>query len=248
MAERGGKIGNCELDPAARTRLVRPVRILLIEDDADTAAYVTEGLAGEGHDVRVAADGRDGILRAAAEAWDLLIVDRMIPAPDGLAVVHALRAAKVGTPVLFLTALGGIDDRVTGLKAGGDDYLVKPFAFAELAARVAALGRRPPHAGPRTQLRVLDLEIDLLTRTARRGGATLELQPREFALLEYLMREAGAVVTRTMLLENVWHLHFDPGTNIVDSHISRLRDKVDRGRLPLIQTVRGSGYCLRAPE
>jgi two-component system OmpR family response regulator len=223
------------------------VRILLIEDDDETAAYVVEGLQGGGHNVQVAADGRAGLLSAASETWDLLIVDRMLPGLDGLGVVRTLRASGIGAPVLFLTTMGGIDDRVTGLNAGGDDYLVKPFAFAELAARVTALGRRRQHTSPETVLRVADLEVDLLARSACRGGQAIDLQPREFELLEYLMRHAGQVVTRTMLLENVWDFHFDPRTSLVESHISRLRGKIDRGRPELIHTLRGSGYCIRAP-
>jgi two-component system OmpR family response regulator len=223
------------------------VRILLIEDDPQEAAYVDQGLQDEGHQLEVAMDGRAGLLRAVGEDWDLLIVDRMLPGLDGLALVRTLRAAGNLTPVLFLTTMGGIDDRVTGLTAGGDDYLVKPFAFPELAARIVALGRRQQKNAPETALRVGDLEIDLLTRTVRRGGARIELQPREFALLEYLMRHADEVVTRTMLLEKVWHFHFDPRTNIVESHISRLRSKIDNGRPELIRTVRGAGYCIRAP-
>jgi two-component system OmpR family response regulator len=223
------------------------VRILLIEDDAETAEYVVAGLRMEAHDLEVAADGRTGLLRAAAEAWDLLIVDRMLPGLDGLAVVRTLRASDIATPVLFLTTMGGIDDRVSGLNAGGDDYLIKPFAFAELVARVAALGRRPQLTAPETLLRVADLELDLLTRVVRRSGEEVALQPREYELLEYLMKHAGQVVTRTMLLENVWGFHFDPRTSLVESHISRLRGKIDRGRAELINTVRGNGYCIRAP-
>jgi two-component system OmpR family response regulator len=223
------------------------VRILLIEDDPETAEYVVAGLQSEGHELQVAIDGRSGLLCAAAEDWDLLIVDRMLPGLDGLGVVRTLRASGVAAPVLFLTTMGGIDDRVTGLNAGGDDYLVKPFAFAELAARVAALGRRPQRAGPETVLRVADLEMDLLTHSVRRGGQAIELQPREFELLRYLMRHAGQIVTRTMLLENVWNFHFDPRTSLVESHISRLRGKIDRGRPELIHTERGSGYSIRAP-
>ena len=224
-----------------------PVRILLIEDDPETAEYVVAGLQSEAHNLEVASDGRAGLLRGASETWDLLIVDRMLPGLDGLAVVRTLRASGIATPVLFLTTMGGIDDRVTGLNAGGDDYLIKPFAFAELVARVAALGRRPQRAAPETVLRVADLEVDLLTRTVRRGGEEVALQPREYELLEYLMKHSGQVVTRTMLLENVWGFHFDPRTSLVESHISRLRGKIDRGRPELISTVRGSGYCLRAP-
>jgi two-component system, OmpR family, response regulator len=224
-----------------------PVRILLIEDDPETAEYVVAGLQSEAHDLEVAGDGRAGLLRAASETWDLLIVDRMLPGLDGLAVVRTLRASDIATPVLFLTTMGGIDDRVTGLNAGGDDYLIKPFAFAELAARVAALGRRPQRTAPDTMLRVADLEINLLTRVVYRAGEEVALQPREYELLEYLMKHAGQVVTRTMLLENVWGFHFDPRTSLVESHISRLRGKIDRGRPKLISTVRGSGYSLRAP-
>lgn len=227
-----------------RTELLR---ILLIEDDPETAEYVVAGLQSEGHLLEVAARGREGLLRAVSEAWDLLIVDRMLPGLDGLAVVRTLRVSEIATPVLFLTTMGGIDDRVTGLNAGGDDNLVKPFAFAELVARVAALGRRPRHTAPETVLRVADLELDQLARSVRRGGQEVELQSREFELLEYLMKHAGQVVTRTMLLENVWGFHFDPRTSLVESHISRLRGKIDRGRVELINTVCGSGYCIRAP-
>jgi two-component system OmpR family response regulator len=223
------------------------VKILIVEDDSETANYVLQGLHEAGHNVSVAPDGRDGLFRAAGEDWDLLIVDRMLPRLDGLGMVRTLRAGGVSTPVLFLTTLGGIDDRVDGLNAGADDYLVKPLAFSELAARVAALGRRPRRAAAETTLRVADLEMDLLSRTVRRGAESVELQPREFRLLEYLMRHADQVVTRTMLLENVWDFHFDPHTNVVETHISRLRGKIDKGRPgPLIHTVRGAGYCLRA--
>jgi two-component system, OmpR family, response regulator len=223
------------------------VKILVVEDDAETANYVLQGLQEAGHNVAVAPDGRDGLFRAAGEDWDLLIVDRMLPGLDGLGIVRTLRGAGVSTPVLFLTTLGGIDDRVDGLNAGADDYLVKPFAFSELSARVAALGRRPRRTAPETTLKVADLEMDLLARTVRRGAEDVDLQPREFRLLEYLMRHADQVVTRTMLLENVWDFHFDPHTNVVETHISRLRGKIDKGRAsPLIHTVRGAGYCLRA--
>ncbi len=186
--------------------------------------------------------------KAAGEEWDLLIVDRMLPKLDGLTLVKAIRAGGISVPVLFLTTMSGIDDRVSGLNAGGDDYLVKPFAFAELAARVAALGRRPRDAAVETVLRVADLEMDLLARKVRRAGRDIDLQPREFRLLEYLMKHAGRVVTRTMLLEQVWEFHFDPHTNVVETHISRLRGKVDRGfAVELIHTVRGAGYRIRAP-
>jgi two-component system OmpR family response regulator len=221
------------------------MRILIIEDDAETADFVTAGLRESGHNTSVARDGRDGLFQATGQDWDLLLVDRMLPGLDGLALVRTLRAGGIETPVLFLTTLGGIDDRVSGLNAGADDYLVKPFAFSELAARVAALGRRPRKTAAETALRVADLEMDLLARTVHRAGQAIDLQPREFRLLETLMRHAGQVVTRTMLLEQVWDLHFDPHTNVVESHISRLRGKVDKGQqAPLIHTVRGAGYCI----
>lgn len=226
------------------------MHILLVEDDAETADYIGEGLREQGHQVTHAADGRDGLyLALGGTAPDILVVDRMLPGLDGLALVKALRGAGSQLPVLFLTALGGVDDRVRGLKAGGDDYLVKPFSFAELSARVEALGRRPRVLAPQTRLQVHDLEIDLLSRSVRRGGQPVELQPREFRLLEYLARHADQVVTRTMLLEHVWDLHFDPQTNVVDSHISRLRAKIDRDQpQPLIHTVRGAGYRLSGPR
>ena len=224
------------------------MKILLIEDDPETANYIEQGLQGENHALEIVTNGCAGLLRAAGEAWDLLIVDRMLPGLDGLGLVKMLRAAEIHVPVLFLTTMGGIDDRVAGLNAGGDDYLVKPFAFAELLARIGALARRPLMGRPDTTLRVADLELDLVTRVVRRGGEVIELQPREYKLLEYLVRNVGHVVTRTMLLETVWGFHFDPQTNIVESHISRLRAKVDRGRVELIHTVRNAGYCVRAPE
>ena len=221
------------------------MRILLIEDEPETAAYVAAGLRQAGHDVVLAADGRTGLFRATGEDWNLLIVDRMLPGLDGLALVRTLRAGGIATPVLFLTTMGGVGDRVAGLRAGGDDYLVKPFALDELAARVEALGRRSSQLGPDTVLRSADLEMDLLARTVTRGGRKLDLQQQEFKLLEYLLRHAGQVVTRTMLLENVWGFHFDPRTNVVDSHISRLRGKIGAD---LIHTVRGAGYSVRAPD
>jgi two-component system OmpR family response regulator len=225
------------------------MRILLVEDDTQTAGYVRRGLAEEGHNVAVAGDGKDALLNAMGEAWDLFIVDRMLPGLDGLSLVRSLRSAGDLTPVLFLTTMDGIDDRVDGLNAGGDDYLTKPFAFAELVARVAALGRRPPQARSETRLKIADLEIDLLSRRVRRGSHAVELQPQEYRLLEYLARHANQVVTRTMLLENVWDFHFDPRTNVVESHISRLRSKIDRGQdQELIHTVRGAGYCIRVPS
>jgi two-component system OmpR family response regulator len=224
------------------------MKILIIEDDAATAAYVANGLKQVGHRVDHAPDVRDGLVFAVGQTYDVMIVDRMLAGLDGLGIVKTIRSTGVKTPVLFLTALGGIEERVAGLEAGGDDYLVKPFAFSELLARIDALARRPPMATVETVLRVADLQMDVVKRTVTRAGRRIELQPREFRLLEYLMRNAGRVVTRTMLLENVWEFHFDPKTNIVETHISRLRAKIDRGQgAELIQTVRGSGYMLRAP-
>ena len=204
------------------------MQILIIEDDADTASYVVDGLDKSGHVADHAADGQDGLVRAVSGRYDLMIVDRMLPEVDGLRVVRTLRSVGVDVPVLFLTALGGVDDRVEGLESGGDDYLTKPFAFSELLARINALARRPRIAPVETVLRVADLEMDLLAHRVKRGGIDLDLQPREFQLLEYLMRNAGRVVTRTMLLEKVWEFHFDPKTKIVETHISRLRAKVTK--------------------
>jgi len=221
------------------------MRILVVEDDAETAAYVTHGLAEEGHVAETVADGRDGLSQAMGERYDILIVDRMLPGLDGLSLVRALRAARNRAPVLFLTSLGGIDDRVDGLNVGGDDYLVKPFAFSELMARINALARRPHLKDTETMLRVGDLEMDLIAREVTRGSDAIDLQPREFRLLEVLMRNKGRVLTRTMLLERVWSFHFEPKTSVVETHISRLRNKVDRpyGK-ELIHTVRGSGYTM----
>jgi two-component system OmpR family response regulator len=197
------------------------MRILLVEDDVEAADYIAQGLRDEGHELHITPDGRSGLFRAAGEDWDLLIIDRMLPGLEGLTLTRTLRTGGIATPVLFLTALGGIDDRVTGLNAGGDDYLVKPFALAELIARVAALGRRPQRTAQETLLRVADLEVDLLARAVRRAGELVELQPREYELLEFLVKHADQVVTRTMLLESVWGFHFDPHTNFVESHISQ---------------------------
>src|SRR5580700_11354652 len=222
------------------------MKILIIEDDTDTASYVAKGLTEQGHVVDRALNGRDGLVLAASDTYDILVVDRMPPVLDGLAIVKTIRGAGVKTPILFLTAVDGIGDRVEALEAGGDDYLVKPFAFAELAARVNALGRRPALAEAGTALCVGDLQMDLLRRVARRGDQVIELQSREFRLLEYLMRHPGQLVTRTMLLEHVWDLHFDPHTTVVETHISRLRSKLDQeDDRSLIQTVRGAGYRLR---
>jgi two-component system OmpR family response regulator len=224
------------------------MKVLVVEDDAETAAYIVNGLSEHGHVVDYASNGREGLSLAGRGGYEVAIVDRMLPGLDGLSLVKALRDGGIGTAVLFLTNLGGIDDRVEGLEAGGDDYLVKPFAFSELLARVNALGRRLPMNAVETVLRVADLEINLITRGVARGGRPVDLQPREFKLLECLMRNAGKVVTRTMLLEKVWDFHFDPKTNIVETHMSRLRAKVDRGfSRELIHTVRGAGYSLRAP-
>lgn len=225
------------------------MKILLVEDDKDAAAYLRRALSEAGHTMDHAANGREGLMLAAGEPYDVIVLDRMLPQLDGLAILRTIRSAGVKTPVLLLTALGGIDDRVEGLEAGGDDYLVKPFAFAEFLARVNALARRPPPQEVVSALQVADLRLDLLKRSVTRGGQRIDLQPREFQLLEYLMRNAGRVVTRTMLLESIWEFHFDPKTNIVETHMSRLRGKVDRGHAQeLIHTVRGAGYCLREPD
>jgi two-component system OmpR family response regulator len=234
--------------PSAAAELSFPVmKLLLIEDDARAAEYVSNGLRESGHSVDHAADGAEGLTLALAGRYDVIVADRMLPYIDGLAVVQALRAQGIGTPILILSALAKVDDRVKGLRAGGDDYLTKPFAFAELLARIEVLQRRATVAEPVTQLRVADLEMNLVTRKVTRGGQPVELTDREFRLLEYLMRHHGQVVTRTMLLENVWDLHFDPQTNVIDVHVSRLRKALDRAGAPrLIHTVRGSGYVLEA--
>ena len=224
------------------------MKILLIEDDQETSAYVARGLREHGHVVDLAATGRDGLFLATDGGHDVLIVDRMLPGLDGVSLVRGLREIGLKAPVLLLTALGGVGDRVRGLEAGADDYLVKPFAFAELLARVNALARRLPLNEMPSLLRIGDLEMDLLKRTVARGGKPIELQPREFQLLEFLARNADRVVTRTMLLEAVWDFHFDPKTNIVETHMSRLRGKLaQHGGAELIYTVRGAGYALRAP-
>jgi two-component system OmpR family response regulator len=225
------------------------VRVLIIEDDRDVSSFIHKGLTQAGWNVDQADNGKDGLFLATTESYDALIVDRMLPGVDGLTLVRTLRASNNHTPALILSALGEVDDRVDGLKAGGDDYLVKPFAFSELMARLEALIRRAQASGegPDTVLQVGDLSLDLLRREVKRGGHTIDLQPREFQLLEFLMRHAGQVVTRTMLLEGVWDYHFDPQTNVIDVHISRLRAKIDRGfDHPLLHTVRGAGYRLEA--
>lgn len=223
------------------------MRLLIIEDDREVAAFIRKGLNQAGWNVDHADNGKDGLFLATTEQYDALIVDRMLPGIDGLTVVRTLRASDIDTPAVILSALGEVDDRVSGLKAGGDDYLVKPFAFSELMARIEALIRRSRTAATaaRTTLEVADLYMDLLKREVRRGAARIDLQPREFQLLEFLMRHAGQVVTRTMLLEGVWDYHFDPQTNVIDVHISRLRAKIDKGfDRPLLHTVRGAGYRL----
>jgi two-component system, OmpR family, response regulator len=224
------------------------MRILVVEDDRDVAGFVVKGLREAGHIVEHADNGRDGLFLAASEAFDAIILDRMLPGGiDGLRLLETLRAQDNATPVLFLSALAQVDERVRGLKAGGDDYLTKPFAFAELLARVEALARRGKTEGPQTKVSVGDLEMELLSRTVKRAGQRIDLQPREFRLLEYLMRHAGQVVTRTMLLEGVWDYHFDPQTNVIDVHVSRLRQKIDKPfATALIHTVRNAGYMLRA--
>ncbi len=222
------------------------MRILTIEDDDAAASYLVKGLSESGHVADRAADGETGLTMALSAPYDALIVDRMLPGQDGLSLVRRLRALDVTTPVLFLTALGEVDQRVEGLRAGGDDYLVKPYALSELLARVEGLVRRQAPERAATKLEVADLTLDLLSREVARNGQRIPLQPREFKLLEYLMRHSGQVVTRTMLLEYVWDYHFDPQTNVIDVHISRLRAKIDKGfDLPLLHTVRGAGYMLR---
>jgi two-component system, OmpR family, response regulator len=223
------------------------MKLLVIEDDREAAAYISKGLAESGYVVDISHEGRDGLFMASSGNYDAVVVDRMLPSMDGLAVIAALRAADIHVPVLILSALGAVDDRVKGLRAGGDDYLVNPFAFAELLARLEALLRRGSGSPTTTKLHVGDLEMDLLARNVRRGSQEIDLLPREFRLLEFLMRHVGQVVTRTMLLENVWDYHFDPQTNVIDVHISRLRQKIDKGfAKPLLHTVRGAGYRLSA--
>jgi two-component system, OmpR family, response regulator len=222
------------------------MRILIIEDDKEAAAYLCKALTEAGHVADHAADGEVGAGMAQEGGYDVLVVDRMLPRRDGLSIIEDLRSRADGTPALILSALGQVDDRVTGLRAGGDDYLAKPYAFSELLARVEALARRRRPGEAETMYRVGDLELDRLGHTVTRAGRNVPLQPREFRLLEYLMKNAGQVVTRTMLLENVWDYHFDPQTNVIDVHISRLRGKIDRGfGEPLLHTVRGAGYMIR---
>ncbi|MGD9713724.1 MAG: winged helix-turn-helix domain-containing protein [Thermomicrobiales bacterium] len=225
------------------------MRILLVEDDNRTSQFVVKGLTSAGHTVDVLTDGHDAFGVGLREAYDVAVVDRMLPGLDGLALVRSLRAAGCRTPILFLTALGGVDDRVQGLEAGADDYLVKPFAFSELSARISALARRPPISGEKTRLQVADLELDLVRRLARRAGVAISLLPREFSLLEMLMRNEGRVLTKTMLLERIWNFNFDPESTVVETHISRLRAKIDKPfDVPLLHTTRNTGYSLHAPR
>ena len=234
------------LDIAAIQMQQAPMRLLIIEDDRDAAEYLVKAFREVGHVPDWASDGEEGLALALEGGYDVLVVDRMLPKRDGLSVISALRAKKIDTPVLILSALGQVDDRVRGLRAGGDDYLPKPYSFSELHARIEVLARRRGGRGEETTYRVGDLELDRLSHVVRRGATEIDLQPREFRLLEYLMKHAGQVVTRTMLLENVWDYHFDPQTNVIDVHISRLRSKIDKGfAQPLLQTVRGAGYMVR---
>jgi two-component system OmpR family response regulator len=231
---------------STQRRLATEMHLLLIEDDAEAAKYLAKGLRESGYTVDLAVDGRDGLFQATEEQYDLIIADRQLPHIDGLTIVQMLRKQNNKVPVLILSALGSVDDRIEGLRAGGDDYLTKPFAFGELLARIEALLRRGQGAATATRLKVGDLEIDLLGRTVVRAGRRIELTTKEFQLLEFLARRQGQVVTRTMLLEGVWDLHFDPQTNVIDVHMSRLRNAVDRDfPRPLIHTVRGAGYVLR---
>ncbi len=225
------------------------MRILIVEDDIEAARYLQRGLGESGHVADHAADGETGLVMAEGSGYDVLIIDRMLPGLDGLGLIRALRAKGQETPVLVLSALSGVDDKVLGLRAGGDDYLAKPYAFSELLARIEGLARRAKPQSTRTKIKVADLELDVLSRTVKRAENSIYLQPREFKLLEILMRHAGQLVTRTMLLEQVWDYHFDPQTNVIDVHISRLRAKIDRNfPSPLLHTIRGAGYVIREPE
>ena len=225
------------------------MRILVIEDDLDVCSYISKGMQESGHTVDVANDGKDGLFLATTEEYDVMIVDRMLPELDGLTIIKTIRGAENTTPALILSALGEVDDRVKGLRSGGDDYLVKPFAFAELLARIEILARRQDQSSGQedTTLSAGDLELNLLSRKVKRGDKEIDLQSREFKLLEYILRHKGQVVTRTMLLEHVWDYHFDPQTNVIDVHISRLRSKIDKGfDTKIIRTVRGAGYIIEA--
>ena len=238
------------VEPACHTEadgdMVPGMRVLVIEDDLEAAAYLTKAFREAGIACEHAGDGESGLFRASENEYDVLVVDRMLPRRDGLSVISALRARGINTPVLILSALGQVDDRVTGLRAGGDDYLPKPYAFSELLARVEVLGRRKGAPDQDVLYKVGDLELDRLSHEVRRAGREIMLQPREYRLLEYLMKNAGQVVTRTMLLENVWDYHFDPQTNVIDVHVSRLRSKIEKDfDKPLLKTIRGSGYMIK---
>ncbi len=223
------------------------MKILLVEDDNTTGNYIIKGLASAGHTVDWVKDGREALAAGLDGGYDIAVVDRMIPGLDGLNLVKSMRAASIRVPILFLTAMSGVDDRVEGLEAGGDDYLVKPFAFSELTARINALVRRPPIATEKTRLRVGDLEMDLVTRTTSRAGQRIDLLPREFSLLELLMRNEGRILTKTMFLEKIWNFNFDPQSSVVETHISRLRAKIDKPfNQPLLHTVKNTGYTLHA--
>ena len=238
---------NSQYSTGVETTYKDPMKILVIEDDREAAEYIEKALGEAGHTAHVARDGETGFSLADSGEYDVLVVDRMLPRRDGLSLIAGLRARGNETPVLILSALGEVDDRVTGLRAGGDDYLTKPYAFSELLARIEVLNRRAAVRESDTIYRAGDLELDRLSHSVRRGGKEITLQPREFRLLEYLMRHAGQVVTRTMLLENVWDYHFDPQTNVIDVHVSRLRAKIEKGfDNPLLHTVRGAGYMLKA--
>ncbi len=224
-------------------------RVLVIEDDPETAEQLVESLATNGYQVDLAVNGSDGLSRGRTCEYAVMTIDRMLPGVDGIAIIRRLRESGVTTPALIISALGEVDDRVRGLRAGGDDYLVKPFAFAELLARVEALARRSATVVKDTVLRVGDLELDLVSRTVSRGGRDIDLLPREFQVLEYLVRNEGHVVPRAMLLQHVWDLHFDPTTNIIDVYVGRVRRKIDSQQAyPLIHTIRGIGFCIRAPD
>ena len=221
------------------------MRVLIVEDDQETADYICSSLRELGHVFEHAADGKTGLLSAFDSDFDVMVIDRMLPGLDGLSLVKSIRSANVTTPIIFLSAVGGMNDRVDGLEAGADDYLVKPFAFLELSARLTALARRPPIQSEETKLQLADLKVDLIKHTAVRAGVQIRLKPREFRLLVYLLHNTERVVTRTMLLENVWDFHFDPKTNVVETHISRLRNKIDKSfDRQLIHTVRGAGYSM----
>ena len=224
-------------------------RVLVIEDEAETAAQIADYLTAHGYKIDLAVDGEEGMRRATTDSYAVIIVDRMLPLRDGLTIVRNLRSGGIATSALIISALGEIDERVRGLRAGGDDYLVKPFAFAELLARVEALGRRSATVAKETVMRVGDLELDLVSKNVTRGGIQIELLPREFQVLEYLVRNQGDVVPRAMLLQNVWDLHFNPTMNIIDVYVGRVRSKIDNAfAYPLIHTVRGVGFCVRAPS